>query len=132
MMFQLLRLLQFIIAIALSMSLVQCSLNESEFKVNSLPDSKEKLDSCYFPNGIASYCVPRNRCKSLDDLFNNITEIENYENVASFLNESFVCTNKSSLQRNEVCCPVRNIHSPDIEIGQNASNRGKDKNMYLI
>jgi len=124
-----LRFLQFIIAIALSLNLGQCSLNKPEIKVTRLPDSQETLDSCYFPNGIASYCVPWNRCKQLESLFNNITVVDNYETVASFLNESFVCKNKSSFQRNGVCCPVENINSPDIEVGQNNSNRGKAKNI---
>ena len=119
------RLVQLIVVIALSSSMTICSLIESEFNVPRLPDYEETLDSCTFPNGEASYCVPRNRCKQLDQLFSNLTDLDNYKNVANFLSDSFTCSSQSSSRSHNVCCPLDNIDNPDIEKQENLTNISK-------
>ena len=113
------RLVQLIVVIALSLSMTICSLIESEFNVPRLPDYEETLDSCTFPNGEASYCVPRNRCKQLDHLFNRFTNLDNYKNVANFLSDSLNCSNQSSSRSHDVCCPSDYIENPKIEKDEN-------------
>ena len=108
-----------LVVIALSLSMTICSLIESEFNVPRLPDYEETLDSCTFPNGEASYCVPRNRCKQLDHLLDNFTNLDNYKNVANFLSDSFICSNQSSSRSHDVCCPSDYIENPKLEKDEN-------------
>ena len=119
------RLVQLIVLLALSLKTSICSLIDTEFNVPRLPDYEETLDSCTFPNGEASYCVSRNRCKQLDHLFSNLTDLDNYKSVANYLSDSFTCSGQSSSRSHNVCCPLDNIDNPDIEKQENLTNISK-------
>ena len=114
--------------ITISLVLVLCSLTDSVFEDASLPESQEKIHVCHIPNGKASYCVTRKRCKPLDDLFNNVTNLGD-KSVTKYLNNSFVCSNESSTRSHKVCCPFENISNPKEGKRPNTTSIGKH---YLV
>jgi hypothetical protein len=97
--------------------------HSKKYGVASLSNTQTTLESCLVPTGRASYCVPKERCKEINALFQSLPKPRSND-VANFLNSSFRCPNKTSSNKTLVCCPVEDITNPPLPQRPRFGNTG--------